>query len=188
MTTTPATKQAGDKYIVRFPDGMREAVAEAARQNNRSMNAEIVARLSQSFEGAAESVELEQLRAENATLKLMLEGKSLGTDLAAVLAVTLAGQTLGMIDAVQHGKTSPRELQTLRAFADLVLAKQPADWPSELMRAYETTPSDAAGAKAKRELEILRRIGKSLVTYYESQSQAKRLRELYDARRAETKD
>lgn len=168
--------------MLRLPDGMRAQIAAVADASGRSMNAEIVARLSQSFEGAAESAELEQLRAENSTLKLMLEGKSLGTDLAAVLAVTLAGQTLGMIDAVQHAKPSPRELQTLRAFAELVLAKQPADWPTELMRAYESTPSDAAGAKAKRELEVLRRIAKSLVTYYEASSIAKKLSQVYDER------
>lgn len=172
---------------LRIPAELKASLDSAAANSGRSLTAEIVARLSQSFEGAAESAELDQLRFENATLKQMLEGKSLGTDLAAVLAVTLAGQTLGMIDAVQHGKTSQRELQTLRAFADLVLAKQPADWPSELMRAYEATPSDAAGAKAKRELDILRRIGKSLVTYYESQSQAKRLSDLYDQRSAAAK-
>ena len=36
--------------------------------------------------------------------------------------------------------------------------------------------------------EILRRIGKSLVTYYESQSKAKRLSDLYDERSAEPKN
>jgi hypothetical protein len=41
--------QKGDKYIVRLPDGMRDRIAEAAKENNRSMNAEIVARLERSF-------------------------------------------------------------------------------------------------------------------------------------------
>lgn len=39
-----------DKYIVRFPDGMRERLKNAAKANNRTLNAEIVARLQQSFE------------------------------------------------------------------------------------------------------------------------------------------
>lgn len=39
-----------DKVIVRLPDGMRERIREVAEKNNRSMNAEIVARLDQSFE------------------------------------------------------------------------------------------------------------------------------------------
>lgn len=38
-----------DKYIVRFPDGMRDQLKEAAKANNRTMNAEIVARLQESF-------------------------------------------------------------------------------------------------------------------------------------------
>lgn len=34
-----------DKVIVRLPDGMRDTLRDAAAENNRSMNAEIVARL-----------------------------------------------------------------------------------------------------------------------------------------------
>lgn len=39
-----------DKYIVRMPAGMREQLALAAKQNNRSMNAEIVLRLQRSLD------------------------------------------------------------------------------------------------------------------------------------------
>ena len=39
-----------DKFILRFPDGMRDLIAEAAKANNRSMNAEVVSRLQDSFE------------------------------------------------------------------------------------------------------------------------------------------
>lgn len=35
--------QSADKYIVRLPDGMRDAIAKKAKAGNRSMNAEIVA-------------------------------------------------------------------------------------------------------------------------------------------------
>lgn len=34
--------QTQDKFTVRFPDGLRDAVAERARRNGRSMNSEIV--------------------------------------------------------------------------------------------------------------------------------------------------
>ena len=34
-----------DQFVIRLPDGMREQLAETAKQNNRSMNSEIVARL-----------------------------------------------------------------------------------------------------------------------------------------------
>lgn len=39
-----------DQYIVRFPDGMRDRLKEEAAKNNRSMNAEILARLEESFD------------------------------------------------------------------------------------------------------------------------------------------
>lgn len=38
--------------MLRFPDGMRDQIAEAARAAGRSMNAEIVARLEASFAGS----------------------------------------------------------------------------------------------------------------------------------------
>jgi hypothetical protein len=39
-----------DKFIVRLPPGMRDRIADAARANGRSMNAEVVARLQFSFD------------------------------------------------------------------------------------------------------------------------------------------
>ena len=39
-----------DKVLVRMPDGMRDQLKDAAKTNNRTMNAEIVARLQQSFD------------------------------------------------------------------------------------------------------------------------------------------
>lgn len=41
--------QTDDKFIVRLPDGMRDMIKEAAEANNRTMTAEIVARLRASF-------------------------------------------------------------------------------------------------------------------------------------------
>lgn len=40
---------AADKVLVRMPDGMRDRLKDAAKSNNRTMNAEIVARLEGSF-------------------------------------------------------------------------------------------------------------------------------------------
>lgn len=37
------------RFLVRMPDGMRERIAEEAKANSRSMNAEIVHRLEESF-------------------------------------------------------------------------------------------------------------------------------------------
>lgn len=46
---TKTTGRDSDKFMLRFPDGMRDRIAEAAKASNRSMNAEIVARLEASF-------------------------------------------------------------------------------------------------------------------------------------------
>lgn len=43
-----------DQFVVRFPDGMRDQIAALAKANNRSMNAEIVARLQRSLEADQE--------------------------------------------------------------------------------------------------------------------------------------
>lgn len=44
-----APSQSQDKFIIRLPDGMKEHIRTAAEANNRSMNAEIVSRLSESL-------------------------------------------------------------------------------------------------------------------------------------------
>lgn len=41
--------QPQDKYVVRFPDGMRDRIKAAAEANNRSMNAEIIATLEEKY-------------------------------------------------------------------------------------------------------------------------------------------
>jgi plasmid stability protein len=50
-----AEKQVKDyeKFVVRFPDGMRDAVAERARRNGRSMNSEIVQMIQDALDSEA---------------------------------------------------------------------------------------------------------------------------------------
>ena len=40
-----------DKFMLRFPDGMRDAIAERAKANGRSMNSEIVKILQDALDG-----------------------------------------------------------------------------------------------------------------------------------------
>lgn len=63
------SSRTADKFVVRLPEGMRDRIAEVARQHHRSMNSEIVARLEQSL--AQES------RVEEKPLELSLEGAEL---------------------------------------------------------------------------------------------------------------
>lgn len=48
---TDRKPQDQDRYIVRFPDGMREQLKKLAADNGRSLNAEIIHRLEQSLAG-----------------------------------------------------------------------------------------------------------------------------------------
>lgn len=79
-TDTSSTGRSSDKFMLRFPDGMRDRIAEAAKANNRSMNAEIVARLQASlasvpgFQPALQQQQeqLAQLQERRNTLVLLL--------------------------------------------------------------------------------------------------------------------
>lgn len=51
-----------DQFLVRFPEGMRDRIAEAAKSNQRSMNAEIVDRLKKSFDSYIIGTEVTELR------------------------------------------------------------------------------------------------------------------------------
>jgi len=39
-----------DKFVLRLPEGMRDSISTSARNNNRTMNAEIISRLEASLE------------------------------------------------------------------------------------------------------------------------------------------
>lgn len=50
-----------DKFVVRLPDGLRERINEAAENNHRSMNGEIVARIDGSMDLERKYEEMRQL-------------------------------------------------------------------------------------------------------------------------------
>ncbi|MBA6418948.1 Arc family DNA-binding protein [Pseudomonas neustonica] len=43
------TSRTADKFVVRLPEGMRDRIADVAKQHHRSMNSEIIARLEHSL-------------------------------------------------------------------------------------------------------------------------------------------
>lgn len=58
VTKTSSTGRDSDKFMLRLPDGVRERIAEAAKANNRTMNAELVARILKTLDDSpAPSVE-----------------------------------------------------------------------------------------------------------------------------------
>lgn len=72
---------AADKYVLRFPDGMRERLKQAAAVNNRTLNAEIVARLSASFDRTSVGLPAE-VNSEIAALEGRAEILALRVELA----------------------------------------------------------------------------------------------------------
>lgn len=67
MNNKPAfPSDAADKVLVRMPDGMRDQLKSAAKANNRTMNAEIVSRLEDSFSGMRPQgiAEFERMKSE----------------------------------------------------------------------------------------------------------------------------
>ncbi len=98
-TEKPRPIQGADKYIVRFPPGMRDKIAADAKRNGRSMNAEIVARLQVAEPARGQSTLIEAMarlnldlsRAEIDVQRKSLELSALATKLRA--AVRLLGRT-----------------------------------------------------------------------------------------------
>lgn len=93
-----------DKVLVRMPDGMRDRMKAAAKVNNRTMNAEIVARLEGSFqsrsaaESAGEAIQQYLAAAQHEAVVLALQTEMVRlkheTLLARVSAIAAQGDLL----------------------------------------------------------------------------------------------
>jgi len=58
-----------DKFNLRFEDGMRLRLEEAAKKNNRSLHAEIIDRLRASFEGPSLELRVAELERQVSELR-----------------------------------------------------------------------------------------------------------------------
>lgn len=62
-----------DKFMLRFPDGMRDTIAERAKQNGRSMNSEIISILEDALYSSDEAYDgtdlLEIIKVQDKLLK-----------------------------------------------------------------------------------------------------------------------
>lgn len=66
MKQSVYSSRTADKFVVRLPDGMRDKLAEVARNRLRSMNSEIVARLAASLEADGEGENAAGVEVESA--------------------------------------------------------------------------------------------------------------------------
>ena len=60
--TNNTVGRGSDQFSLRFPDGMRDELKEAAKANGRSMNAEIIARLEAYTDSPSNSNSLDEIR------------------------------------------------------------------------------------------------------------------------------
>jgi hypothetical protein len=67
---TMSSKHLNAQYNLRWPDELKEKIAQSSKEHNRSMNADIVARLEESFSqnhGSLETIPTEVLMMELAS-------------------------------------------------------------------------------------------------------------------------
>lgn len=64
-----------DKFVVRFPDDMRDKLKRIASDNNRSMNTEVILRLKNSFAGD-NSVPVPQVKSWTPVVGMLVVGAS----------------------------------------------------------------------------------------------------------------
>lgn len=117
MTTEKVTGRDSDKIMLRVPDGMRDRIAEVAKANGRSMNAEIVARLQASFDAGAgkeiaelqRDLELERLRTQKERFDA-LGAKLISVQLASIADPAAIAKHPGLAQAASKLKQQEREL------------------------------------------------------------------------------
>lgn len=62
------SSRTADKFVVRLPEGMRDRIAEVAREQHRSMNSEIIARLQNSLQHDGQAVHTDNTRLDSPEL------------------------------------------------------------------------------------------------------------------------
>lgn len=71
MTVGATTTRESDKFVLRLPDGMRDRIKTVAAENQRSMTAEIIARLESSLSHDSEDETGAQYRAARAMIEFL---------------------------------------------------------------------------------------------------------------------
>jgi len=109
----PFPSQVADKYVIRFPDGMRDRLKQAAAANNRTLNAEIVKRLEDSFDERslpADEIPQQEMLYEMRLTQLLLERNAISAE-----AEQLRRQRLDVEDLENEGKIDEETERAMKA-------------------------------------------------------------------------
>lgn len=159
MTTdkTPFPSDAADKFVVRFPEGMRDQIAEAAKAAGRSMNAEIVHRLDTTFTRThasqmrdVASDEVAALRREIEHLQARLQAAG---DITKVVETTQALLAISLRNAIERMPEQLRkEHATIHQLANSILHGDVRGMGTAFARILEADEDLALGAKEAADL------------------------------------
>ncbi len=116
--------------MLRFPAGMRDRIREEAENNNRSMNAEIIARLESSFDKATKSdVDLSK---EFAEMKREIRRLHWGTRITGgAIEKAARGDNSELNDLIDIAKETPI-LQPISDEYERELEQEAEDWVREI--------------------------------------------------------
>lgn len=94
--------QMQDKFTVRFPDGLRDAVADRAKRNGRSMNSEIIQIIEDAITPERETVEVRNVAskiASSADAEAMILNQQETIDLQTKIIENLKGK-IDLLNAI----------------------------------------------------------------------------------------
>lgn len=148
--TKERSPQSGDKYIVRFPDGMRDRITEAAKSSGRSINGEILARLQQTFEPSIQASILEQ---RVKSLEVVAEAYRSSAESAYTATIILMERLEQLASELPKGH---RLAQQTIALIELMRSKNAASTPinqdsfSSADLTHSVAPSHRAASASKK--------------------------------------
>lgn len=102
-----------DQYIVRFPAGMRDQLKEAAKKNNRSLNAEIISRLELTLKTVDSDIDT-TVKTENASVKSLVNQMGIFVNiLGGAMNEAAQGDRTLLEKLIEVAKANPINLDTI---------------------------------------------------------------------------
>jgi hypothetical protein len=132
------SSRTADKFVVRFPDGMRERIAQLARVNHRSMNSEIVSCLNLHIR--LEDLGLMEYVKQLANGQIVPEGVNVDSSALAAAREANTGEEVAQFragDPVMFGGT-PWIIAKLTVRSGNVYAKLEREDPSDASKTDDT--------------------------------------------------
>lgn len=112
MSKPPAPSDLADKFMLRMPEGMRDRLKAEAEANNRSMNAEIVARLQQTFDRGRPDINFQK------------EVEKILSKVAAEVAIKTASRTLGAVIDMEYSSRDLADMEKVEKLVRKITGKE----------------------------------------------------------------